>query len=175
MFKSLDELRQKLRDAKYVIDPSVARGRLSRGAHAKPLLVEGPPGCGKTGVGVCRRVYGRYGCGAASVLRGNITEDKAIGKFDESLQKLFLEIQGDRLGEDWDAIRSRLHSLDFFAEGPLLRALRYRDRPCVLLIDELDKVSHEFEALLLEILSAWQMTQFQSLARSKPKRFHSSY
>src|SRR4029077_19224161 len=74
------------------------------------------------------------------------------------LQKLFLETGRDWLGQDWDAIRKRLHSLDFFSEGPLLRALRSAERPCVLLIDELDKVDHEFEALLLEILSAWQVT-----------------
>ncbi len=91
------------------------------------------------------------------MLRG-ITEDKAIGKFDEALQKLFLETQGERLGQEWEAIRHHLHSLAFFAEGPLLRALRRQDRPCVLLVDELDKVDHAFEALLLEILSAWQVT-----------------
>jgi MoxR-like ATPase len=87
-----------------------------------------------------------------------ITEEKAIGKFDESLQRLFLETQKELLGQDWDGIRNRLHSLDFFAEGPLLRALRHKSKPCVLLIDELDKVDHGFEALLLEILSAWQIT-----------------
>jgi len=87
-----------------------------------------------------------------------ITEEKAIGKFDEALQKLYLETQREQLAEDWDAIRNRLHSLDFFAEGPLLRALRHEDRPCVLLVDELDKVGPEFEALLLEALSAWQVT-----------------
>ena len=85
-------------------------------------------------------------------------EDKAIGKFDEALQKLFLETQGEHLEKDWGEIRRRLHTLDFFAEGPLLRALRYEDRPCVLLIDEIDKVDQGFEALLLEILSAWQIT-----------------
>lgn len=157
MFKSLDELQQKLRDAKYVIDPVSLEVVYLAARMQKPLLVEGPPGCGKTELAyavafAAGTVVERLQC------YEGITEDKAIGKFDESLQKLFLEIQGDRLGEDWDAIRSRLHSLDFFAEGPLLRALRYRDRPCVLLVDELDKVNHEFEALLLEILSAWQMT-----------------
>jgi len=55
-------------------------------------------------------------------------------------------------------VRQRLHTLDFFAEGPLVRALRHKDRPCVLLVDELDKVDQGFEALLLEILSAWQVT-----------------
>jgi len=71
---------------------------------------------------------------------------------------IFLETQKDFLGQDWEGIRNRLHSLDFFAEGPLLRALRHEFKPCVLLIDELDKVDHAFEALLLEILSAWQVT-----------------
>ena len=157
MFESLNDLEQKLRDAKYVIDPVSLEVVYLAARMQKPLLVEGPPGCGKTELAyavafAADTVVERLQC------YEGITEDKAIGKFDESLQKLFLEIQGDRLGEDWDAIRSRLHSLDFFAEGPLLRALRYRDRPCVLLVDELDKVNHEFEALLLEILSAWQMT-----------------
>jgi MoxR-like ATPase len=86
-----------------------------------------------------------------------ITEEKIIGKFDEALQNLFLETQADHLHEEWSEIRNRLHTLDFFAEGPLLRALRY-ERPCVLLIDEIDKVDHQIEALLLEILSAWQIT-----------------
>lgn len=44
------------------------------------------------------------------------------------------------------------------SDGTLLRDLRYQDGPCVLLIDELDKVDQGFEALLLEILSAWQVT-----------------
>jgi len=87
-----------------------------------------------------------------------ITEEKVIGKFDEALQKLYLDTQAANLGQDWDQIRSRLHSLDFFAEGPLLRALRYETQPCVLLVDEIDKVDHDIEALLLEILSAWQVT-----------------
>jgi len=157
VFESLNELMQKLRGAKYVIDPVSLEVVYLAARMQKPLLVEGPPGCGKTELAYAVATAGETVVERLQCYEG-ITEDKAIGKFDESLQKLFLEIQGDRLGEDWNAIRGRLHSLDFFAEGPLLRALRYRDRPCVLLIDELDKVSHEFEALLLEILSAWQMT-----------------
>jgi hypothetical protein len=58
-----------------------------------------------------------------------ITEEKVIGRFDEALQKLFLESQADRLHEEWSEIRNRLHTLDFFAEGPLLRAPRYEHRP----------------------------------------------
>jgi len=157
MFPSRQELSARLRKARYVIDEVTLEVVYLAARMQKPLLVEGPPGCGKTEL-----AYAVAEAAGTFVERlqcyEGITEDKAIGKFDEALQKLFLETQGDRLSEDWDAIRRRLHSIDFFAEGPLLRALRYRDRPCVLLVDELDKVGHAFEALLLEILSAWQVT-----------------
>ena len=157
MFPSRQELSARLRKARYVIDEVTLEVVYLAARMQKPLLVEGPPGCGKTEL-----AYAVAEAAGTFVERlqcyEGITEDKAIGKFDEALQKLFLETQGDRLSEDWDAIRKRLHSIDFFAEGPLLRALRYRDQPCVLLVDELDKVGHAFEALLLEILSAWQVT-----------------
>jgi MoxR-like ATPase len=157
MFPSRQELSARLRKARYVIDEVTLEVVYLAARMQKPLLVEGPPGCGKTEL-----AYAVAEAAGTFVERlqcyEGITEDKAIGKFDEALQKLFLETQRDRLSEDWDAIRKRLHSIDFFAEGPLLRALRYHDRPCVLLVDELDKVGHAFEALLLEILSAWQVT-----------------
>jgi len=157
MFPSRQELSARLRKARYVIDEVTLEVVYLAARMQKPLLVEGPPGCGKTEL-----AYAVAEAAGTFVERlqcyEGITEYKAIGKFDEALQKLFLETQRDRLSEDWDAIRRRLHSIDFFAEGPLLRALRYHDRPCVLLVDELDKVGHAFEALLLEILSAWQVT-----------------
>ena len=157
MFSSLEELTGKLRSARYIVDPVTLQVIYLAARMQKPLLVEGPPGCGKTEL-----AYAVAEAAGTLVERlqcyQGITEDKAIGKFDEALQKLFLETGRDRLGEDWDAIRKRLHSLDFFSEGPLLRALRSTERPCVLLVDELDKVDHQFEALLLEILSAWQVT-----------------
>ncbi len=157
MFASAEKLADGLRDAQYVVDRVTLQVVYLAAKMQKPLLVEGPPGCGKTEL-----AYAVAAAAGATVERlqcyEGITEEKAIGKFDESLQKLFLETQKELLGEDWDGIRNRLHSLDFFAEGPLLRALRHKFKPCVLLIDELDKVDHAFEALLLEILSAWQIT-----------------
>lgn len=157
MFSSAEELSEKLRAARYIIDPVTLSVVYLAARMKMPLLIEGPPGCGKTEL-----AYAVAEAAGAIVERlqcyVGITEDKAIGKFDEALQKLFLETQGENLEKDWGAVQRRLHTLPFFAEGPLLRALRHQDRPCVLLIDELDKVDQGFEALLLEILSAWQIT-----------------
>ena len=48
--------------------------------------------------------------------------------------------------------------MDFFVQGPLMRALQHAPKPCVLLIDEVDKVDEEFESMLLEVLSEWQLS-----------------
>src|SRR5258708_16343732 len=69
--------------------------------------------------------------------------------------------------ENWQTVQTSLKGRDFFRPGPLMRALEC-ERPCVLLIDELDKVDEGFEALLLEILSAWQLSipEFGTVAAS---------
>ena len=157
MFSSANELAAKLRTARYIIDPVTLEVVYLATRMRKPLLVEGPPGCGKTELAyamaaAANTVVERLQCYVG------ITEEKVIGKFDEALQRLYLETQAADLGQDWGRIRNRLHSLDFFAEGPVLRALRYETQPCVLLIDEIDKVDQDLEALLLEVLSAWQVT-----------------
>src|SRR5215467_6167837 len=157
VFSSASELAAKLRAARYVIDPVTLEVVYLAARMHKPLLVEGPPGCGKTELAyavakAATTVVERLQCYVG------ITEEKVIGQFDEALQKLFLETQADPLHQEWSEIRNRLYTLDFFAEGPLLRALRYEGRPCVLLIDEIDKVNQEIEALLLEVLSAFQIT-----------------
>jgi MoxR-like ATPase len=157
VFVSLEDLRVRLREARYVVDAVTLQAVYLAAEMKRPLLVEGPPGSGKTELAyaiasAADTVVERLQC------YESIGEDKAIGKFDEALQGLFLRLHGDRPGVAWEEIRNRLHSLDFFSPGPLLRALRYRDKPCVLLIDELDKVDQAFEAMLLELLSAWQIT-----------------
>jgi MoxR-like ATPase len=85
-----------------------------------------------------------------------VTEDKAIGRFDEGLQRLYMEFSKGQ-HENWQKVQANLKGRDFFRPGPLMRALEC-ERPCVLLIDELDKVDDGFEAMLLEILSAWRLS-----------------
>ena len=86
-----------------------------------------------------------------------INEEKAIGKFDEALQRLCVELKAKSGDVDWASLRTELHSQDFFSAGPLMRALLC-EKPCVLLIDELDKVDQAFEAMLLELLSVWRLS-----------------
>ena len=157
MFSSASELADKLRAARYIIDPVTLEVVYLAARMHKPLLVEGPPGCGKTELAYAVAAAANTAVERLQCYVG-ITEEKVIGRFDEALQKLFLETQADPLHHEWSEIRNRLYTLDFFAEGPLLRALRYQGRPCVLLVDEIDKVDHAIEALLLEVLSAFQIT-----------------
>jgi len=157
MFASVEEVSSKIKDSGYVIDP-VASQIVYLAVHMdKPLLIEGPAGTGKTEL-----AYAVAKAAGTCVERlqcyEGIDADKAIGTFDTSLQKLFLESQSKSINQDWTSTKKSLHTLEFFDQGPLLRALLCEERSCVLLIDELDKVDQAFEALLLEMLSVWQLS-----------------
>jgi MoxR-like ATPase len=156
VFSSLQELEGGLRASGYIAD-SVATTTVYLAARLqKPLLLEGPAGSGKT-----QLAYAVADAADTTVERlqcyEGINEEKAIGKFDEPLQRLCVELKAKSASVDWESLRTELHSQQFFGAGPLLRALQC-ERPCVLLIDELDKVDHAFEALLLELLSVWQLS-----------------
>jgi MoxR-like ATPase len=156
MFSSLEQLVQRLRGSGYIADTIATTTVYLASKLQKPLLLEGPAGSGKTQLAyavadAAETVVERLQC------YEGINEEKAIGKFDEPLQRLCVELKAKSASVDWESLQKELHSQQFFGAGPLLRALQC-ERPCVLLIDELDKVDHAFEALLLELLSVWQLS-----------------
>jgi MoxR-like ATPase len=156
VFSTVEDVRTGLFLTGYITDKVTTTVVYLAAKLNKPILLEGPPGSGKTEL-----AYAVAKATAAQIERlqcfEGINEEKAIGKFDESLQRLAVDLRSRSAQTEWEAVKDELHSQKFFAAGPLLRALQHKQR-CVLLIDELDKVSHAFEAMLLELLSIWQLS-----------------
>jgi len=156
VFQSIDQLRERFVEARYLVDDTTLKHVLLASRLKKPLLIEGPPGVGKTEMA-------RVSASAANapLIRlqcyEGITEEKAIGKFDEALQRLYLSLRDPAQPADWNDLKAQLHTIEFFSAGPILASILTAE-PSVLLIDEIDKVSEGFEALILEILSEWQVS-----------------
>jgi MoxR-like ATPase len=155
MFDSLEELSAKLAATGYFIDRVMAQVVFLAIRLKKPLLLEGPAGSGKSQLAVAVAQAAGTPVERLQCYKG-VSAKEAIGEFDESLQRLYMEFSKQER-KSWRELLGDLKSRDFFRPGPLMRALEC-ERPCVLLVDELDKVEDSFEALLLEALSAWQLS-----------------
>lgn len=156
-FDTVDDVRDRLRKVDYLSDESIAGIVYLADRLGKPILVEGPAGTGKTQL--AKSVAEITG---ARLIRLQCYEglDESKALYEWNYKKQLLRIQASR-GEGettgWDRIEEDIFSDDFLLTRPLLEAIRAED-PVVLLIDEVDRVEVETEALLLEILSDYQVS-----------------
>jgi MoxR-like ATPase len=158
-FESPASVRERLGEVKYLSDEGIAGVVYLADRLGKPVLVEGPAGTGKTQL--AKSVAEILG---ARLIRLQCYEglDESKALYEWNYKKQLLRIQAERsLGEGesatWDDIETDIFSDEFLLTRPLLEAIR-ADEPVVLLIDEVDRVEVETEALLLEILSDYQVS-----------------
>jgi len=154
-FQSVGDVRDKLSSVDYLADDAIAGIVHLADRLEKPILIEGPAGTGKTQL--AKSVAEMSG---ARLIRLQCYEglDEAKALYEWNYKKQLLRIQADRSGEsDWSELEDDIFSDEFLLTRPLLEPIRAED-PVVLLIDEVDRVEIETEALLLEILSEYQVS-----------------
>jgi MoxR-like ATPase len=147
------EVKESLRRFDYLADDRIAQVVFLADRLAKPILVEGPAGVGKTELakalaGIFDRRLIRLQC------YEGLDESKAL--YEWNYKKQLLRIQADD-GASWSDLEQNIFSEDFLLARPLLEAIRTTE-PVVLLIDEIDRVEVETEALMLEVLSEFQVS-----------------
>ena len=157
---SVDEVTAGLRAAGYLPGGSTALVSYLAARLGKPVLVEGPAGVGKTELAkALSRATGR------ELIRLQCYEglDETKALYEWNYRKQLLRIQAESAGEAeapegaWESTRGDIFSEDFLFTRPLLEAISSPE-PVVLLIDEIDKTDQEFEAMLLEVLSDFQIS-----------------
>ena len=153
-FDSVQIVREGLKDVHYLADDGIAGVVFLADRLAKPVLVEGPAGTGKTQL--AKSVADFLG---ARLIRLQCYEglDESKALYEWNYKKQLLRIQADRKSDSWEDVHDDIFGEDFLLTRPLLEAITSED-PVVLLIDEVDRVEVETEALLLEILSEYQVS-----------------
>ncbi len=157
-FASVQSVRDSLREVGYLADDGIAGVAFLADKLGKPILVEGPAGTGKTQL--AKSIAEITG---AKLIRLQCYEglDESKALYEWNYKKQLLRIQTERGaggdGEDWTDVKDDIFSDEFLLTRPLLEAITSPE-PVVLLIDEVDRVEVETEALLLEILSDYQVS-----------------
>ena len=157
-FENVPAVREGLKDVAYLADEGIAGVVYLADRLQKPILVEGPAGTGKTQL--AKSVAEMTG---ARLIRLQCYEglDESKALYEWNYKKQLLRIQAQRVSEQeggtWHDVEEDIFSEEFLLTRPLLEAIRADDK-VVLLIDEVDRVEVETEALLLEILSDYQVS-----------------
>jgi MoxR-like ATPase len=153
-FQSIEESRSGLESVGYLADESTALVSFLAGRLGKPVLVEGPAGVGKTELAkaVSRATERR-------LIRLQCYEglDEAKALYEWNYRKQLLRIQTEAADAGWQDVKEDIFGEEFLLSRPLLSAISAREA-VVLLIDEIDKTDQEFEAMLLEVLSDFQIS-----------------
>ena len=150
----IEELKQKMDEAHYIYDETLATVLYVALQLGRPLLIEGAAGVGKTEIAkvmasALDRDLVRLQC------YEGLDESKAL--YEWNYQKQLLSIQVNMGSKDSDELTRSLFSDEYLLERPLLKSIR-SEKPVVLLIDEIDKADEEFESFLLELLSEMQVS-----------------
>jgi MoxR-like ATPase len=153
-FGSADEVAALLKRVSYLSDEMTAGSVYLADRLGKPVLIEGPAGTGKTEL--AKSVAAATGTRLIRLqCYEGLDEGKALYEWD--YRKQLLRLQSRAEGASWQETESDLFSEDFLLTRPLLEAIRATE-PVVLLIDEVDRLDVETEALLLEVLSDYQVS-----------------